>query len=124
MPERIHILDFGSQYTQLIARRLREIGVFCVVRPCTDAPELDEDVRGLVLSGGPASVLGDEAPPFDEGWLDTEVPVLGICYGMQLLAKLRGGEIRRSERREYGRAELVVTQPDVLLQDFAERSIV
>ena len=85
----VWILDFGSQYTQLIARRIRELGVFCEIRPCTDAaPEVFPDhVVGLVLSGGPASVLGDDAPAFDMRWLDIGVPVLGVCYGMQLMAQ-------------------------------------
>jgi GMP synthase (glutamine-hydrolysing) len=83
------VLDFGSQYTQLVARRIREAGVYCEIRPCTDrAPDVvDDAVIGVVLSGGPASVLGDDAPPFDARWLGFGVPVLGVCYGMQLTAR-------------------------------------
>jgi len=116
----IQILDFGSQYTQLIARRLRELGVYCAIRPCTDgAPEsLDSNIIGLVLSGGPASVLGEDAPAFDEAWLDFDVPILGICYGMQLLSLHHGGRIDRGERREYGRSELTRVGESVLLADF------
>jgi len=104
----ILILDFGSQYTQLIARRIREQGVYCEIRPCTDKPPvtLPEQVRGLVLSGGPSSVYDDDAPPFDDGWLNIGVPVLGICYGMQLLATHAGGGVEQAQRREYGFAEL------------------
>src|SRR5687767_6017623 len=93
----IWILDFGSQFTQLIARRVREFGVYCEIRPCTDpAPErFPERLVGLVLSGGPASVVGADAPPFDERWLSAGVPILGVCYGMQLLAKLGDGRIGR-----------------------------
>jgi GMP synthase (glutamine-hydrolysing) len=122
----ILILDFGSQYTQLIARRLREIGVYCVIRPCTDpAPEAFEDTLvGLVLSGGPASVLADDAPPFDERWLDVDVPILGVCYGMQLLARHHGGTVERGKRREYGRAELVRVGPSILLADFDDEHVV
>ena len=82
----ILILDFGSQYTQLIARRIREQGVYCEIKPCTEAPgnEYGERFKGLILSGGPSSVYDDDAPPFDEAWLGVDVPVLGICYGMQL----------------------------------------
>ncbi len=104
----ILILDFGSQYTQLIARRVREQGVYCEIRPCT-APALTErppGLMGLVLSGGPDSVLSDEAPPFDPEWLELDLPVLGVCYGMQLLAHLGGGRVSPGERREYGPAEL------------------
>ena len=91
--ETILILDFGSQYTQLIARRIREQGVYCEIRPCTEkAPaNVPAQVRGLVLSGGPSSVYDDDAPPFDESWLKIEIPILGICYGMQLLARSAGG---------------------------------
>ena len=78
---------FGSQYTQLIARRVRELGVYCEIFPCTNSvPEaIPEHLVGLVLSGGPASVFGDDAP-FDTNWLAVNKPVLGICYGMQTLA--------------------------------------
>mgnify|MGYP002634878844 CR=1 FL=1 len=100
------ILDFGSQYTQLIARRVREFGVYCQIRPCTDrAPDQFPDTLvGLILSGGPASVLGGDAPAFDAGWLDVDVPVLGVCYGMQLMSHLGGGSVGRGTSREYGRA--------------------
>ena len=115
------ILDFGSQYTQLIARRLREHGVFCIVRPCTDAyEELPENMVGLVLSGGPASVLGEDAPPLDPRWLDVEVPILGICYGMQLLALHHGGQVERGQFREYGRSALMRSGESRLLAAFAE----
>jgi GMP synthase (glutamine-hydrolysing) len=108
----ILILDFGSQYTQLIARRIREQGVYCEIRPCTDAPPTDTDphLRGLVLSGGPSSVYDDDAPPFHDAWLELGLPVLGICYGMQLLARHAGGDVVRAERREYGFAELSTVQ--------------
>ena len=117
----IWILDFGSQYTQLIARRVREFGVYCEIMPCTDqAPEaFPARVIGLILSGGPASVLGDDAPEFDAGWLQTTVPVLGICYGMQVLAHLGGGLVHRGESREYGSGSLSLeTNPGALFQGF------
>ena len=90
--ESVLILDFGSQYTQLIARRIREQGVFCEIRPCTlKAPEvLAPNIKGLILSGGPDSVLEDSAPPFDPNWLNVDIPLLGVCYGMQLLTHLGG----------------------------------
>ena len=111
MHELILILDFGSQYTQLIARRIREQGVYCEIRPCTDATALPPNLKGIVLSGGPESVLSDTRPDFDPAWLDADVPVLGVCYGMQLLTVLGGGEVVRGAHREYGKAQLEL-QPD------------
>jgi GMP synthase (glutamine-hydrolysing) len=113
----ILILDFGSQYTQLIARRIREQGVYCEIRPCTEAPPelVPEQLRGLVLSGGPSSVYDDDAPPFNDRWLSLDIPVLGVCYGMQLLARNAGGEVERAERREYGFAT-VTTASHVLFE--------
>ena len=91
--ELILILDFGSQYTPLIARRIRELGVYCEIRACDSAPPAEplSQLRGIVLSGGPDSVNSDSAPPFDPAWLQQGVPVLGVCYGMQLLAVRDGG---------------------------------
>jgi GMP synthase (glutamine-hydrolysing) len=105
------ILDFGSQYTQLIARRVRELRVYCEVRPCTDpAPEVRPDNWiGIVLSGGPASVLSADAPPFDAGWLDLGIPVLGVCYGMQWLGQHFGGLVEAGRAREYGRSTIRVS---------------
>jgi GMP synthase (glutamine-hydrolysing) len=122
--EKILILDFGSQYTQLIARRIREQGVYCEIKPCSAAPEAPLGAfRGLILSGGPDSVLSEERPPFDAAWLDFEVPVLGICYGMQLLAHLKGGAVGRGERREYGPAELdLAREHGALLKGIPEHS--
>jgi GMP synthase (glutamine-hydrolysing) len=118
----IWILDFGSQFTQLIARRIRELRVYCEIRPCTDpAPAtLPPEVVGIVLSGGPASVLGDDAPAFDARWLSFGRPVLGVCYGMQLLAQLHGGRLGRGVAREYGLANVsLAADPGPLFQDFA-----
>src|SRR5512134_2474074 len=100
------ILDFGSQYTQLIARRIREQGVYCEIHPCTLAPRAFPRLVGIVLSGGPSSVYDADAPPFDAGWLDMGVPVLGICYGMYLLAQAHGGEVLGASHREYGHADI------------------
>lgn len=106
-PDSILILDFGSQYTQLIARRFRELGVFSEILPCTASPaEIRARApRGIVLSGGPESVYGDGAPAAPDAILETGVPVLGVCYGMQLLARDAGGDVRPAERRSYGPAE-------------------
>lgn len=122
----IIVLDFGSQFTQLIARRIREQGVYCEIRPCTDAaPEsTPQRLVGVILSGGPASVLSDDAPPFDQGWLAFGVPVLGICYGMQLLAASNGGGLASSKHREYGHANLQISEHGDLLDGLAARSVV
>ena len=121
------ILDFGSQYTQLIARRVRELGVYCEIRPCTDpAPDsYPDELVGIVLSGGPASVLGDDAPPFDEAWLDVGKPILGVCYGMQLLARHFGGHVGRGTSREYGLARLdLESDPGPLLSHHRDDDVV
>jgi GMP synthase (glutamine-hydrolysing) len=105
----ILVLDFGSQYTQLIARRVREAGVYCEIHPFNVGAEKIAalDPEGLILSGGPASVYDPEAPKIDVELLDG-CPVLGICYGMGILAQLSGGRVSRAERREYGAAELTI----------------
>src|SRR5580658_372564 len=104
----IVVLDFGSQYTQLIARRIRELEVFSVVLPCT-AP-LAEVCRlapaGIILSGGPNSVYDPTAPHCDPGVLGLGVPVLGVCYGMHWIVRTLGGTVERAERREYGPAQI------------------
>ncbi len=100
------LLDFGSQFTQLIARRIREQGVYCEIHPCTLALREFPRLVGIVLSGGPSSVYDADAPPFDRAWLGAGVPVLGVCYGMQLLTQAHGGEVRGSAHREYGHAEI------------------
>jgi len=106
--DRILVLDFGSQYTQLIARRIREAQVYSQILPCTAslATVLAYRPKGIVLSGGPASVYDRKAPLLSTQLLDQGVPILGICYGMQLVTHLLGGEVAKATRREYGRAEL------------------
>ncbi|MDR2825260.1 MAG: gamma-glutamyl-gamma-aminobutyrate hydrolase family protein, partial [Deltaproteobacteria bacterium] len=97
------VIDYGSQVTQLIARRVREAGVYSEIIPCT-APLSKVKAAApaaLILSGSPASVSDKNAPKFEPGLLDLDVPVLGICYGMQLLGKNLGGELAESEHREY-----------------------
>jgi GMP synthase (glutamine-hydrolysing) len=117
--EVIAILDFGSQYAQLIARRVREAGVFSeLVRPDVSLEELRarENVKGIILSGGPSSVYDPGAPKADERIFETGVPILGICYGMQLGAHVLGGRVKPAAAREFGRAKLKVTSDDPLLR--------
>lgn len=116
--ERILIADFGSQYTQLIARRLREMNVYCEIFPFNKVPSPDSDVKGLILSGSPASVRDADAPQIDLTEFLGKLPVLGICYGAQYLAQTHGGEVLPSPSREYGRAILTVeAEDDPLFRD-------
>jgi GMP synthase (glutamine-hydrolysing) len=115
--EEVVVLDYGGQYSQLIARRVREAGVFSELLPHDAGAEAvaRRKPRGLILSGGPASVYSDGAPPLDRGLLDLGIPVLGICYGMQLLAAELGGRVEGAEVGEFGRSRLQVTDPGRLL---------
>ncbi|HZX60382.1 MAG TPA: glutamine-hydrolyzing GMP synthase [Candidatus Methylomirabilis sp.] len=117
MTDTIVILDFGSQYTQLIARRVRECRVYCEILPCHASVQAIRRLnpRGIILSGGPASVYDQDAPLLDPDVLALERPVLGICYGMQALAHLLGGRVAAAAAREYGRAELRIDDASDLL---------
>ncbi len=114
----IAVLDFGSQYTQLIARRVRELSVYSEILPFNlPAAELARrKPAGIILSGGPASVFETRAPAGDPALFDLGIPVLGICYGMQLTAKMLGGEVQPGQAREYGPARISVTEADTLFQ--------
>src|SRR5262245_1862263 len=109
-PQRVIILDFGAQYTQLIARRIREAGVYCEIHPFSMPLEAlrKEAPAAIVLSGGPSSVYGEGAPRVSVAVLELGVPVLGICYGQQLIAHLLGGKVERGSEGEYGPAEVRV----------------
>ena len=113
----ILILDYGSQYTQLIARRVRELKVFSVIAPCTISIDEIKKIRpkGIILSGGPHSVYEKKAPTLKKGIFDLNIPILGICYGMQILVKTLGGTVQESRKREYGRANMYIDSPDDLL---------
>lgn len=105
-------MDFGSQYTQLIARRVRELNVYCEIHPFNKIPEIDADVKGVILSGSPASVRDEDAPKPDLSQIKGKLPLLGVCYGAQYLAYAYGGEVEGAPSREYGRAMLSVVAPE------------
>ncbi len=105
MSQQILILDFGSQYTQLIARRVRELNVYCEIHPFNKIPTITADIKGVILSGSPCSVRDNGAPNVDIKQFE-KVPVLGVCYGAQLIAQQHGGNVLPSHSREYGRAKL------------------
>src|SRR5215467_3336690 len=121
MIEKILILDFGSQYTQLIARAVREANVYCEIIPYFKPVEFDASIKGDILSGSPFSVNDISAPDVNVQEFTSRVPVLGICYGAQLTAKRFGGRVEKSNKREYGRALLHKEKNDVLLNDVMEK---
>jgi GMP synthase (glutamine-hydrolysing) len=106
MAEQILILDFGSQYTQLIARRVRELNVYCEIHPYNHIPEITDDIKGIILSGSPCSVRDAGSPDLNLDQFRGKIPLLGVCYGAQLMAQKFGGNVLPSEIREYGRAKL------------------
>ena len=122
MAEKILILDFGSQVTQLIGRRLRELNVYCQIHPFNKIPALDDSVKGVILSGSPCSVTAGDAPQVDLRDIKGRLPLLGICYGAQYLAHHYGGAVESAGSREYGRAELEVLQRDPLFDGVPPRS--
>lgn len=123
MQEKILILDFGSQYTQLIARRVRELNVYCEIHPFNHFPALDASVKGVILSGSPFSVRDEKAPVPDLTTIKGQVPLLGVCYGAQFLSHYYGGEVKASNTREYGRANLAhVDDQDPLFSAISQHS--
>ncbi|MEO9532998.1 MAG: glutamine-hydrolyzing GMP synthase [Crocinitomicaceae bacterium] len=115
MQETIIILDFGSQYTQLIARRLRELNVYCEIHPWNKAPQLTNEVKGVILSGSPFSVRDENSPKPDLSIYKGKIPLLAVCFGAQYLAHHFGGEVLPSETREYGRANLAMVDSSSVL---------
>ncbi|RJQ47424.1 MAG: glutamine-hydrolyzing GMP synthase [Nitrospiraceae bacterium] len=124
--EKILVLDFGSQYTQLIARRVREQKVYSEILPYNVSLERIKEFapKGIILSGGPSSVYDKKAPLPDKGIFELGIPVLGICYGMQLMAYMLGGKVAKAAKREYGRAELTIDDNSDLLKKMGARGIV
>ncbi|WP_337041146.1 glutamine-hydrolyzing GMP synthase [Emticicia sp. 17c] len=123
MTEQILILDFGSQFTQLIARRVRELNVYCEIHPFNKIPAITSDIKGIILSGSPCSVREEDAPIVDWQSFPAEVPVLGICYGAQMMAQTGGGEVLPSSIREYGRTILnKVDNRYALFRDIADNT--
>jgi len=121
-PDGIAILDFGGQYCHLIARRVREMHVYSEIMPCDasvedlDALNKNMNLKGLILSGSPASINRENSPRLGEGVLETGIPVLGLCYGHQLISHMYGGEVRRGSRKEYGVTEVYIDHPEGILE--------
>jgi len=122
MNDKILILDFGSQYTQLIARSIRELNIYCEIQPCTKPVQYEANLKGIILSGSPFSVNDATAPKPDIKAMADHLPVLGVCYGAQLIAQQSGGEVGKSTHREYGRAHLQSIISDPLLATINEGS--
>lgn len=123
MTEQILIVDFGSQYTQLIARRVRELNVYCEIHPFNNLPSIHHSIKGVILSGGPSSVLDQDAPSMDLSPFRGKLPILGVCYGAQLIANQNGGTVTSSKHREYGRARLSkVDTHDQLMKEMSLNS--
>lgn len=126
LEDKILILDFGSQYTQLIARKIRELGVYSEIMPFNVGIEsvVSFEPKGIIFSGGPSSVYDESAPTLSTDIYNLKLPILGICYGMQLIAKQLGGKVTRADRREYGRAEFFPDINNVLFAGLSEKSLV
>ena len=121
--DKILILDFGSQYTQLIARRVRECQIYSEIHPYNIPVEKVRSLspKGIIFSGGPASVYEKDAPQCDPALSWMGIPILGICYGMQLIGHLLGGKVTHSEKREYGKAKLTLDRSGKLFKGLGER---
>ena len=118
------VLDFGGQYNQLIARRVRECGVYCEILPYNKSAEeiLAQNPKGIIFSGGPSSVNAENAPQVDPGVFKAGVPILGICYGMQLMAKELGGEVSKPEKHEYGHTDFYRNGSSALFEGVSEKT--
>lgn len=123
--EMVIVLDFGGQYNQLIARRVRECHVYCEVHPCTISLEKIKEMnpKGIIFTGGPNSVYGEDSPRYSKAVFELGVPILGICYGSQLMAYLLGGNVKTAPVSEYGKTEVEVDKSSVLFSDVSEKTI-
>ena len=121
---KILIVDFGSQFTQLIARRVREIGVFSKIisHKKIKLKDIDQTIKGIILSGGPLNVYQINKYSFDKKILQLNIPVLGICFGHQILSKLNGGRVKQSKHREFGLANIYKKNNSLLISNFFTRS--
>ena len=122
MQNKVLILDFGSQYTQLIARRVRELSIFCEIHPFHNIPVNVSTFKAVILSGSPFSVRSEDAPHPDLSAIRNKIPLLGVCYGAQYLAHFNGGEVAPSNTREYGRARLTKVEKHLFLKDIPLQS--
>ncbi|MEA1973472.1 MAG: glutamine-hydrolyzing GMP synthase, partial [Candidatus Cloacimonadota bacterium] len=124
--ELVLILDFGSQYTQLIAKNIRKMKIYCEIVPFNISYEEvhNKNPKALILSGSPSSVSRKDAPFPDDRILELDIPILGICYGMQLITHLNGGEIIRSKKKEYGRATIQIEEHDSIFANLAKQEFV
>ena len=118
--KKILIIDFGSQFTQLIARRIRELGVFCEIvnHKKIKNKNIDDSIKGIILSGGPLNVYEIDKYSFDKKIIEKGLPILGICFGHQILSKLNGGRVKQSKHREFGLANVLKKKESVLTKNF------
>ncbi|WP_156286156.1 glutamine-hydrolyzing GMP synthase [Oceanivirga salmonicida] len=122
MRDKILIIDYGSQYSQLIARRIRELEVYCEIIADINVDNIGNEVKGIIFSGGPASVYEKDAPTIDKRIFELGIPILGICYGMQLITHLTGGKVEKSDKREFGPAELEILEDSLLFSNIEKKS--
>ena len=117
--EKVVVIDFGAQYAHLITRRVRECGVYSELISHNVSAEKIKDIspKGLILSGGPSSVYSENAPIMDKSIFDLNIPILGICYGLQLMVHMLGGDVLNASKKEYGRADLHISNNDSLFKE-------
>ena len=119
--EKILIVDFGSQFTQLIARKIRELGIYCEIishKKIATKQKLEKNVKGLILSGGPLNVYQSKKVKFNKNLLFSKIPVLGICFGHQIISKEMGGKVKQSKSREFGLAKVIKINNSILTKNF------